>query len=189
MNQNSYVHKDGKNNGKRNTLPRMFSWLWKSGTINVWPFSFFNGTYWNIKITKSKNVKIGNYISIYCYSIHCQQKSQGSKQYNNKLLNKYDTKVCENNNPFPPTHPCSPHAHIHAPIPHIAFVQTISSIQRTEILQIISIKKNQLHKWQKQKLACCICLPFEYKVNAHQWKNCKTVTIGVPAFGTSHQKM
>lgn len=104
MNQNSYVHKDGKNNGKRNTLPRMFSWLWKSGTINVWPFSFFNGTYWNIKITKSKNVKIGNYISIYCYSIHCQQKSQGSKQYNNKLLNKYDTKVCENNNPFlPPT--------------------------------------------------------------------------------------
>lgn len=35
------------------TLPVMFSWLWKSGTITVWPFSFFSGTYsirWMSKI-------------------------------------------------------------------------------------------------------------------------------------------
>lgn len=27
------------------TLPTMFSWLWKSGTMTVWPFSFLIGTY------------------------------------------------------------------------------------------------------------------------------------------------
>ena len=29
----------------QSTCPAMFSWLWKRGTITVWPFSFFIGTY------------------------------------------------------------------------------------------------------------------------------------------------
>ena len=35
-------------NPMHDTFPLMFSWLWKRGTIAVWPFSFFSGTWYKI---------------------------------------------------------------------------------------------------------------------------------------------
>lgn len=38
------------------TLPTMFSWLWKSGTMTVWPFSFLIGTYFRQIQWNNRNI-------------------------------------------------------------------------------------------------------------------------------------